>query len=260
MIGMNRNSCAGARRTPGIADVSSSSTTRASSRASGEPVVRAVAEREVVGRVRPPDVEAVGVTGNTAGSRLRRRTVWMPRGGWSPPRTCVNPTPDPPTVRTPAPAGGAGTTGLRAAALLILVSVGLGVYGRTHQATFFAFNLAGFSSSTAAKAWVVTVAFVFALVQLGSALVIYGKRRVAAPPSIGGLHRWSGRIAVVVSVPVAVTASTRWASRPCRPACSCTPSSAACSTARSSPKMLVLSRKASPSWLLPVLGAWSSRA
>ena len=40
-----------------------------------------------------------------------------------------------------------------------LVAVGLGVFARAHDATFFAFNVAGFSSGTAAKAWLATVAF-----------------------------------------------------------------------------------------------------
>jgi len=34
-----------------------------------------------------------------------------------------------------------------------LISVGLGVYGSLHEPTFFAFNVAGFSSGLAAKAW-----------------------------------------------------------------------------------------------------------
>jgi hypothetical protein len=85
-----------------------------------------------------------------------------------------------------------------------LVSVGLGVYGRAHEPAFFAFNVAGFSSGTAAKAWLATIAFLLALVQLVSAMVMYGRIRVAAPSWIGGLHRWSGRVAVLVTVPVAV--------------------------------------------------------
>ena len=85
-----------------------------------------------------------------------------------------------------------------------LISVGLGVYGSTHEPTFFALNLAGFSSGVAAKSWLATAAFVLAVVQLGSALVMYGRIPVRAPSWIGGLHRWSGRAAVLLTVPVAV--------------------------------------------------------
>jgi Family of unknown function (DUF6529) len=93
---------------------------------------------------------------------------------------------------------------LLAFAVGALVSVGLGVYGRMHEATFFAFNLAGFSSGIAAKAWLATLAFLLAVVQLISAMIMYGRIPVRAPSWIGGLHRWSGRIAVLVTVPVAV--------------------------------------------------------
>jgi len=46
---------------------------------------------------------------------------------------------------------------------------------------------------------------VLALVQVGSALVMYGKvPRVTAPSWIGDLHKWSGRIAFLLTVPVAI--------------------------------------------------------
>ena len=84
------------------------------------------------------------------------------------------------------------------------LSVGLGVYGSTHQPTFFALNLAGFSSGLAVKAWLTTGAFALAVVQLVSALIMYGRIPVTAPPWLDGLHRWSGRVAVLLTVPVAV--------------------------------------------------------
>jgi hypothetical protein len=91
------------------------------------------------------------------------------------------------------------------AAIGIAVAVGLGVYGRLHEPALVAVNVAGFSSPIAVKSWLATAAFVLALVQLGSALVMWGKvPGVAAPSWIGGLHRWSGRLAVLVTVPVAV--------------------------------------------------------
>ena len=85
-----------------------------------------------------------------------------------------------------------------------LFSVALGVYGRLHEPTFVALNVAGFSSGLAAKAWLTTGAFLLALVQLASALVMYGRIPVRAPSWIGALHRWSGRAAVLLTVPVAV--------------------------------------------------------
>ena len=94
---------------------------------------------------------------------------------------------------------------LTAVALGALVAVGLGVFGKVHEPQYFSINLAGFSSGLAAKAWLATVAMMLALFQLVSAFAMYrlipgGK----APSWIGTAHVWSGRLAVLVSVPVAV--------------------------------------------------------
>ena len=111
----------------------------------------------------------------------------------------VVPAPPTPTGRA---ARGAVLVPLGAGAL---VAIALGVYGRLHEPTFFAVNVAGFSSGVAAKAWLATAAFVLALVQLASALVLYGRfPRITAPSWTGTLHRWSGRVAVLLTIPVAL--------------------------------------------------------
>ncbi|WP_225878338.1 DUF6529 family protein [Spongiactinospora rosea] len=85
-----------------------------------------------------------------------------------------------------------------------LVAVALGVYGRVHTPTGFAVGPAGFSGPLAMKAWLTTGAFLLAFVQVGSALVMYGRIPVPRPPAwIGGLHRWSGRAAFLLTIPVA---------------------------------------------------------
>jgi hypothetical protein len=97
-----------------------------------------------------------------------------------------------------------------AAGLGSLVAVGLGVYGRLHEPAAVALNIAGFSSGLAAKSWLASGAFLLALVQLWSAAALYGRvgRRwraaSGAPDWVAGLHRWSGRAAVLLTVPVAV--------------------------------------------------------
>jgi len=137
-----------------------------------------------------------------------------------------------------------------------LVALTLGIYGRLHHPTGIAINIAGFSSVGSVKAWLATIATVCALIQLGSALVIYGKiPRVSAPSWIGGLHRWSGRIAFLVAVPVAVqclyalgyqTFSARVLIH----------STLGCLFFGSfTVKMLILPKRGMPSWLLPALGA-----
>src|SRR5436305_5814511 len=115
-------------------------------------------------------------------------------------------TAQPATPAPPSAPARSGTALLVVPALIGgLVALALGVYGRLHGPTGIALNLAGFSSPGAVKSWLATVATVFAIIQLGSALVMYGKvPRVSAPAWIGALHSWSGRIAFIAAVPVAV--------------------------------------------------------
>ena len=83
------------------------------------------------------------------------------------------------------------------------VAVGLGVYGKVHDPTGQAINLAGFSSGLAAKAALSTVAMVLAVVQVITAMGLFGRIPLTGN-WVGPVHRWSGRIAVAVTVPVAV--------------------------------------------------------
>jgi hypothetical protein len=86
-----------------------------------------------------------------------------------------------------------------------LVAVGLGVYGGTHDPTGEAVSLAGFTSGLHAKAWLASASFALVIIQLLSALAMWGRLpgvRGGGPVS-AKLHRWSGRLAVLVSLPVA---------------------------------------------------------
>jgi len=84
-----------------------------------------------------------------------------------------------------------------------LAAIALGVYGRLHTPTGQAVNLAGFSSGLAVKSFLTTVAMVFAVVQTVTAMALYGRIPVTGA-WVGAVHRWSGRLAVAVTVPVAV--------------------------------------------------------
>lgn len=136
-----------------------------------------------------------------------------------------------------------------------LVAVALGVYGGLHEPSGGVFTtIAGFSAGIYAKAWLATGAAILAIVQLISAMIMYGKIKVTAPTWIGGLHRWSGRIAVLLTVPVAVhclyalgfdTFNTRTL---IHSLLGCLFYGAFVA------KMLVLTRKGTPGWSLPVLG------
>lgn len=84
------------------------------------------------------------------------------------------------------------------------VAVTLGVYGRFHEPPAAA-DLAGFLPPLTAKVWLATGAVALAVVQLLSALAMYGRLpRVPVPSWTPALHRWSGRAAFLLSLPVAV--------------------------------------------------------
>lgn len=85
------------------------------------------------------------------------------------------------------------------------VAVALGVYGRAHTPDFEALPSLGFSGPGAFKSWGASVVLVLALLQLLSALWLYGKLPVTrkAPAWLGTVHRSSGALAFVVSLPVA---------------------------------------------------------
>ncbi|HTF54964.1 MAG TPA: DUF6529 family protein [Pseudonocardia sp.] len=135
-----------------------------------------------------------------------------------------------------------------------VVAVALGAYGRLHEPTGYALGVAGFSSMGYVKAWLATVTVVFGVVQLLSGMTITGRLLANPPAWMGGLHRWSGRIALLASVPVAVQClyalgfqsdSTRvWVH-----------SILGCLFYGAfTTKMLSLSRPGTPRWAVPLLG------
>jgi hypothetical protein len=86
-----------------------------------------------------------------------------------------------------------------------LIAVSLGVFGKVHDPQFFSINVAGFSSGAAVKTWMATVAVGLAVFQFGSAFAMYGLfPRGRIPSWMSRAHVWSGRLAVLTSVPVAV--------------------------------------------------------
>jgi hypothetical protein len=164
-----------------------------------------------------------------------------------------------PTRREPLPQQPA-TSG--AAKLVIpcviggLVALTLGLYGRLHSPTGIAVNIAGFSSPGTAKSWLATGATVFAIVQVISALVMYGKiPRVTAPDWIGTLHRWSGRIAFLLAVPVAIHCLYALGFQQYSTRVLLHSVFGCLFFGAFTVKMLILPKRDLPGWLLPVVGA-----
>lgn len=135
------------------------------------------------------------------------------------------------------------------------VAVGLGIYAGLHEPTGVAVSLAGFSSFMAVKAWLTTVALVLAIVQLVSAVAIFGHLPgVSGGRAAGAVHRWSGRAAVAVTVPVAAHCLFALGFQTFD-ARVLTHSLLGCFFYGAFVcKMLVLPRRDSPNWVLPVVG------
>jgi Family of unknown function (DUF6529) len=163
--------------------------------------------------------------------------------------------PSPPTRLDPIQPDSAAKLLVVPALVGCLVALTLGLYGRLHSPTGVAVDVIGFSSPATVKAWLASGALVLAVVQFVSSLIMYGKVPwISAPRWISGLHRWSGRIAFILTVIVAVHClyALGFESFDARVLAH---SIAGCLffgvfTA----KMLSLTRRGTPSWVLPALG------
>jgi hypothetical protein len=85
----------------------------------------------------------------------------------------------------------------------LLVALGLGVYGRVHSPASYPVDVTPFTGVNYVKAWLTSLTAVCALAQLASGPALV--RRVDSDSVIlETIHRWSGRLAILASVPVAV--------------------------------------------------------
>jgi hypothetical protein len=138
-----------------------------------------------------------------------------------------------------------------------VVALALGTYGRVHDPSEQDLITLGFDTQLKMKAWLTTAALALGCVQLASALAMYGRlgRKGAAPSWVGPLHRVSGLLAFLISLPVAVAClwtlgfSTVGARSTAHSLLGCAFYGAFAA------KMLTLRTRGGPHWLLPVLGA-----
>jgi uncharacterized protein DUF6529 len=92
---------------------------------------------------------------------------------------------------------------LLAAGLGASVALTLGIYGHVHDPSQKLVFTLVFSSTISMKVWLATIAVALATVQVLTALWLYGRLGVGAPGWLGDAHRISGRLAFLVSLPVA---------------------------------------------------------
>ncbi|HZM67000.1 MAG TPA: DUF6529 family protein [Nakamurella sp.] len=147
--------------------------------------------------------------------------------------------------------------GLAAVAVVgIVVAAVLAAYSHVHPGNGAVITTFGFSTLLAMKSWLSTAAIVLIVVQVLSALAMWGRLPgvSAAPAWVGPMHRWSGTAAFLLTVPVAFhcvwslgfsDASTR----------TLVHSLAGCLVyGVFGAKMLSLRVRGLPGWTLPVLG------
>ena len=102
----------------------------------------------------------------------------------------------------PRQIGGAGV--LAAGAMGAVVALALGLYGRAHEPASDLSITLGFADTITMKVWLTSIALLFALFQVFSALWMYGRLPLASRPSwLANAHRISGRLAFLISLPVA---------------------------------------------------------
>lgn len=134
------------------------------------------------------------------------------------------------------------------------VSVALGVYGSLHTPTGIAVSIAGFSGPLTVKVWLATGAAFFAGLQLVSALAMWGKLGSFSASSAASIHRWSGRIAFLFTLPVMVHClyAVGFATFDLRTTLH---SLLGCFFFGAfTTKMLILPKKSLPGWALPLFG------
>jgi hypothetical protein len=159
-------------------------------------------------------------------------------------------------VANTAAASRARTVAATALLFGVAVALSIGVYAHVHHPSLRPLYLFGFSGMLQMKTWLATIALVLVLVQLLSALWMWGRLPgVSSTPGwVAWLHRWSGTIAFVVSLPVALHCiwslgfETGDARVLAHSAFGCAFYGAYAA------KMLGLRLHNGPKWLLPVLG------
>src|SRR4051812_23359801 len=158
-------------------------------------------------------------------------------------------------MTTVVPAKDKSATALIVPALIgCAVSAVIGAYGGAHHPAGVAVNVAGFGSPSTVKVWLTTTATVLAVIQLLSALVMWGKIKVPNDAYVPALHRWSGRVAFILTVPVAMHCLYAFGFESVDARVLIHSILGTMFFGAFTVKMLLLTRKGLPGWALPLLG------
>jgi hypothetical protein len=107
-------------------------------------------------------------------------------------------------MESSAAQSGSGGRLLLAGTLGALVALSLGIYGNVHDPASDLSITLGFKDTITMKVWLASAAALLAVLQVLSALWMYGRLPLGpAPGWIGSAHRISGRLAFLFSLPVA---------------------------------------------------------
>jgi len=134
------------------------------------------------------------------------------------------------------------------------VAVALGVYGSLHEPAQYGISIGGFSSGAVAKSWLTSVAFLLALVQLATGAGMWGWFGLGDRAWVAPLHRWSGRIAVLATLPVVTHCLYAFGFQHDNPRVLVHSLLGCLFFGAFTAKMLALRPRSVPSWALPVLG------
>jgi hypothetical protein len=135
------------------------------------------------------------------------------------------------------------------------VAVAIGVYGREHDPRLPVF-VKGFSGVIQFKVWLATAALVLVLVQVTTALWMWGRLpgAGAAPGWVSPVHRWSGVLAFVTLIPVALNCLLTLGFATNSPRIVIHSIAGCAFYGAYSAKMLGLRVRGLPGWTLPLLG------
>jgi hypothetical protein len=134
------------------------------------------------------------------------------------------------------------------------VAVVVGAYGRIHDPTGRELSTLFFSSTINLKVWFASAAGVIALFQLASALKLYGVIPGRTPEWLGRVHRNTGRLAFLLTVPVAFHCLWSIGFQTAEPRLVVHSLAGCLFYGAFAAKILVVRSRALPGWALPVVG------